>query len=178
MKLRHFLTLGVLSTIAALSATAKAGGAYSESRNEWSNKCLDIRSQDGPNDGARAQIWDCTGKEEQEFVAGYISYETSTAVLFNQKSGRCLEPSGTWAGAGVEIWDCDVSNPIQQWELVVNPFSNANGDAWFKNVQTGMCLTDTNWDTSDGTFLTIQPCEGGWLQYWQVPYAETVIDLF
>jgi Ricin-type beta-trefoil lectin domain len=91
----------------------EGGRTTSQIVNAGGSKCLDVDKSSINKNGARVQVWKCTGAPEQRwFFRGN--------ELVNEGSGKCLEvdPAGmTKVGAVVRAWDCN-KQPPQQWSIV------------------------------------------------------------
>jgi hypothetical protein len=156
----------VAAVLAGSAGTAFAAGGFGEITSRWSGRCFDMRAQDGTGNGVLLQQWDCTGKPEQEFSK--LSFNgDADFLLVNQRSGRCLRPSGgaTNAGALIEQTDCDVNDPSQHWQTF-DPGANSTGAKFLKSNQSGRCVEDSAWDTRNGILLTMSDCVLGWKDYW------------
>ena len=109
-------------------------------------------------DGAKVQQYTDNGTGAQRFSITAGS-DTTTFVLTNQTSGKCLDvaAAGTANGTKVQLYDCNGTG-AQQWT------QGANGS--LVNTGSGKCLDDTDWSTTDGTQLQIWTCTGTANQSW------------
>jgi hypothetical protein len=69
-------------------------GAEPNSYNQLKNAdlhqlCMDIKSED-PAEGARAQLWNCTGVSEQQFIIRGASGPVTGLWTIRSKSGRVM----------------------------------------------------------------------------------------
>ena len=151
--------------VAAPSAgAAHAEGAWGPITSRWSDKCVDIRRQDGAGEGALAQQWDCTNTPEQQFA----KLQTDNGfMLQNERSGMCLRPSGssTDNGALIEQALCNTGDLAQHW-ISYDPGANSTGAKLLVNLSSGRYLEDSAWSTSNGTLLTQDDRVLAWKQYW------------
>ncbi|MFG3056263.1 ricin-type beta-trefoil lectin domain protein [Kitasatospora sp. NPDC048239] len=115
-------------------------------------KCVDV-DQDSSLNGARVQLWDCTGGSSQVWT---LDGRNLT------HNGKCLDVTGqaTANGSPVELWDCN-GGANQQW--------SPQPDGTLKGLQSGRCLDDPTFDTANGTRLDIWDCDGGPNQKWSLP---------
>lgn len=116
-----------------------------------SGRCADL-GQNTITNGVQAQLWDCTGGQNQTFTAT----SRSELVLYGNK---CLDAynSGTTNGTKVIIWDCN-SQTNQKWTV------NSNGT--ITNNLSGLCLDAISNGTANGTLLDLWTCNGGANQQW------------
>jgi hypothetical protein len=117
-----------------------------------SGKCLDVPGLSQTN-GTQTQIWDCNGGTNQTWTS------TSTKQLTVYGGAKCLDATGTAAGAKVAIWDCN-GGTNQQWNL------NSNGT--ITSVQSGLCLDVTGASTTSGALVELWDCHGGSNQQWRL----------
>lgn len=162
---RRSVGLLMLLVVSVAAVPAHADGTWRNLVSRWSNKCVDMRAQDGTGNGVLAQQWNCTGTQEQQFAPIFTG--SGYFLLVNQRSSRCLRPSGGTSldGALIEQWDCDANDPSQQWQSI-DPGGNSTGAKWIINKNSGKCIEDSAWNTSNGVLLTQMPCIGGWKDYW------------
>jgi hypothetical protein len=118
-----------------------------------STRCADIY-QNGLTNGTQAELWDCTGGQNQNFV----STSRGELVLYGNK---CLDAynNGTSNGAVVDIWDCN-GGTNQKWTV------NANGT--ITSNLSGLCLDAYNRGTTNGTKLELWTCNSGTNQQWSL----------
>lgn len=84
---------------------------------------------------------------------------TSTKQLTVYGGAKCLDATGTAAGAKVATWDCN-GGTNQQWNL------NSNGT--ITSVQSGLCLDVTGASTTSGALVELWDCNGGSNQQWRL----------
>ncbi|MFJ5707480.1 PHB depolymerase family esterase [Streptomyces sp. NPDC093105] len=121
-------------------------------RADASGKCLDVPAFSQTN-GVQTQIWDCTGQTNQTWTA------TSAGQLTVYGGAKCLDATGTAAGAAVAIWDCN-GGTNQQWNL--------NPDGTVTSVRSGLCLDVTGASTANGARVGLWGCHGGGNQQWRL----------
>jgi hypothetical protein len=158
---------GTPTTVAAytptISATDVTGAHHSVSFN-WTinaattgvvkgdhSKCLDDFGGSTTN-GNAVDIWTCNGTASQKwtFSAGALS------VL-----GKCLDDvSQGGSGAKLVIWTCNSHN-AQIWT------HKSNGE--YVLQLNGLCLTDPNASSVNGTQMLIRPCHNLADQHWSLP---------
>ena len=148
------------------AGAAHAEGAWGQITSRWSDKCIDIRRQDGANEGALAQQWDCTNTPEQQFAKIRFNGDNDF-LLENQRSGMCLRPAGSSTDPNILIEQalCNPGDLAQHWKAY-DPGGNSTGAKLLENLSSHLYLEDTAWNTSNGTLLTQQDRVLGWKQYW------------
>jgi hypothetical protein len=164
--------LGFLTTGSASASTT----AYTPIRNAGPNQlCLDVMSEDGlQNDGARLQLYHCTGVSEQKFIL--VQADTGEGpvpgyfeIRPRSSPGKCLVPDDNHSaftgqpvpggqGAQVVQQTCAFFAQDQNWTFestneIVNQF-------W------GTCLDTTGGGTRDHEHVMIWPCNGNLTQRW------------
>ena len=73
-------------------------------------KCLDVHAPDQFNNGAKVQVWDCNGSQQQTWARD--------GKTIRSAAGKCLDvhaPDQDKNGGRVQVWDCNGS-PQQQFE--------------------------------------------------------------
>jgi len=114
-------------------------------------KCLDDFGS-GTANGTKVDIWTCnnTGAQTWTFSAGALS------VL-----GKCLDDASQGgAGAKLVVWNCN-GHKAQTWT------HRSNGEYVLK--LNGLCLTDPNGSSVDGTQVQIRACQNFADQHWSLP---------
>lgn len=114
-------------------------------------KCLDD-SGSGTANGTKVDIWTCngTGAQKWTFSGGALS------VL-----GKCLDDASQGgAGAKLVIWTCN-GHRAQTWT------HRSNGEYVLK--LNGLCLTDPNASSVDGTQVVVRTCRNFADQHWSLP---------
>ncbi|MEV6345173.1 ricin-type beta-trefoil lectin domain protein [Actinoplanes sp. NPDC051851] len=135
----------------AVAVRPLPGAAGTEIKGNGSGRCLDI-NQDSISNGVQAQLWDCSGAENQTWVA----YSDKRLVV---NESKCLDAygAGTTNGTTVVIWDCN-GGTNQQWTL--------NSDGSIVGVASGKCLDAYNAGTTNGTKLVLWTCSSATNQLW------------
>lgn len=115
-------------------------------------KCLDVHAPDRRNNGARVQVWDCNGEDQQTWIRRGKAYMT--------KDGKCLDvhaPDQNLNGARVQIWECNGS-PQQQW---------TSGSGTSIRSAAGKCLDVHRFDqNANGGKVQVWDCNGELQQQW------------
>jgi hypothetical protein len=156
------VTLGLTAT----SAWALNHQTYNRLKNADAHQyCMDMKSED-PAEGARAQLWNCTGVSEQQFIlVGASGPVLGLETIRSKSAGKCLTVTGTTAGSGVIQHTCfsgPVPNPDGDFTQAENWDLRTTGE--IVNELTGMCL-DTTADRK-GAPLMVWPCNGNIAQRW------------
>ena len=174
-RLPKILAVGLALVMIASGGVASAQGAttnvgpgwdiFGNFRNFYSNKCLDVRAQDGYyNRGARVQQYHCTGAAEQQWAAHYIRFDDQLGKLLVQfkvkRSGMCLQPFPLLFhefddGLVLMQQPCDGSNPMQLWYVAGTAVNFT--DMW-ANYHTGKCIDVEGASTADGAWVQQYTC--------------------
>jgi galactose oxidase len=85
---------------------------------------------------------------------------TGYTTIVASNSARCIDISGTAAGAGAIQWPCS-SASNQEW--TVQPYS---GYSRIVEQQTGDCLVVSNSSTAAGAAMVQEPCKGANNELW------------
>jgi hypothetical protein len=160
------LAVTAMLGLTATSASALNPRTYNRLQNADSHRyCMDIKSEDAA-EGARAQLWNCTGvSEQQSILVGASGPVLGLETIRSKSAGKCLSVAGTTAGSGVIQHACysgPVPNPGGSFTQAENWDLRTTGE--IVNELTGMCL-DTRAD-SKGAFLMVWPCNGNIAQRW------------
>ncbi|MGX1675301.1 non-reducing end alpha-L-arabinofuranosidase family hydrolase [Streptomyces sp. NPDC055400] len=142
----------VLVALAAMLVANPAQAATSGAlRGVGSGRCLDVPNA-SQTDGTYLQIWDCSGKANQQWT----STDSGQLTVYGNK---CLDVPGhaTAPGTRVQIWSCS-GGANQQWRV--------NSDGTIVGVESGLCLEVTGSGTANGTAVEIWTCNGGSNQKW------------
>lgn len=144
-------TLTFSSAPSSLYVQDLAGTNGTALKGTGSARCADF-GQNTITNGAQAQLWDCTGGQNQTFT----STSRGELVVYGNK---CLDAynSGTSNGTKVVVWDCN-SGTNQKWTV------NSNGT--ITNNVSGLCLDAVGAGTANGTLLDLWTCNGGTNQQW------------
>ena len=175
--------------ISALTAGFLAVGPASASANPISpiknaarQLCLDVRSEDGlQNDGARLQLYHCTGVSEQKFLF-YPVYVDSRPIPglyqiiseWGSSDAKCLiadsnhsaftgQPVPNGQGAQVVQHSCYDVTQVQNWQAQNWYLENTNE---IVNQYWQTCLDTTGSGTHDHEHVMIWPCNGNLTQRW------------
>lgn len=129
-----------------------ANGSGNTVRGVGSSRCLDVVGGATGN-GARPEIWDCNGSNNQRWVFN------SNGTIRGVASGRCLDVANgaTANGSVVNLWDC-TGGTNQQWTFT------SNGS--IRGVGSGRCLDVTSASTANGALITLWDCTGSANQRW------------
>lgn len=119
----------------------------------YSGVCLDVRRA-GTADGTPVQIYHCNSTPAQSWTA-----EPDGTL---QALGKCLQVSGGGKAHGTiaDLYHCDGTG-AEQW------IPQTNGE--LLNPQSGMCLDDPAYATTDSTQVAIWDCNNGDNQHWKLP---------
>jgi alpha-galactosidase len=158
------LGLAACTATAAIGFTATPALAlnptsYSQLKNADSHQyCLDIKSED-PAEGARAQLWNCTGVAEQQFILVAANLGEGPIpgqwTIRSKSAGKCLWVSGN-LGARITQKDCIFYAQAQSWDL------RSTGE--IVSIFDGRCL-DTAQDAKGAAVMEWQ-CNGNIAQRW------------
>ena len=161
--LRVGLAVGMATAVMGLTATSALAlnhTTYNILRNaQQSQRCLDMDTRD-PAEGARAQLFDCGGNDQRQFLL--VTTSPGGGLIYDEirpkgsrGSGRCLFSDGV-AGATVIQRTCDDFNQAQSWSL------RSTGE--IVNIYSGYCL-DATGDVNNAPVVT-RPCNGTISQRW------------
>jgi hypothetical protein len=170
---RRFIGLLFAAAVSAVVAfgpasTAHADGSYYEPRNQGSNKCLDVRSEDNYYlDHARVQQYHCTGASEQKWALRFQGDFGNGPVylLQSQRSGKCMEVQNdsVLTGAQVDQFTCNFSNS-QFWRFMNVDIPSRT--YVLRNSYSGKCLDLAGGSTADGARIQLWDCNGTSSQKW------------
>jgi endo-1,4-beta-xylanase len=165
------LTTALAGAARADSATGDTG--FGEIAVSNSNKCLDVRAQDGfYSPGARVQQWDCSVVPEQQWqLHPYATvpspYNPAVSVtLFqiqSERSGLCMEVAGGGIHALVRQNICGtgpVSDLAHQLFISV-PLGNTSFRYLRPWSSPSLCLDVQNGSDDNGNLLQQYSCTGG-----------------
>jgi hypothetical protein len=165
--------LAMVATAAAALLGVTATSAWALNHNTYNRLksadvhqyCVDMKGED-PAEGARAQLWTCTGSSAQQFILVVASGPVPGLETIRSKSARkCLAISGLTAGSVVVQETCysgPVPNPGGSFRQAENWDLRTTGE--IVNQQTGMCLDTTG--TFRGARLMVWHCNGNISQRW------------
>ncbi|MGN9779272.1 RICIN domain-containing protein [Micromonospora sp. H33] len=123
-----------------------------------SNRCLGL---DGGGEKAIAQLADCTGGPEQQWVANPVGADLVT--LTNAATGMCLDVEGGSGddGAKLQQYGCH-GQANQQWRLV----ATGGGRVLLAALNSGRCAQVDDGGSDAGTDIEQATCTGGPEQQW------------
>ncbi|MFG2848288.1 RICIN domain-containing protein [Kitasatospora sp. NPDC048296] len=138
---------GLLTGVGATPASASQAHPL---RNHNSGKCLEIADW-RMDPGAPARQWDCTGGDNQMWLAVPDSHGTR---FVNLHSGQCLEIADwrTDPGAPARQWYCTggANQAWQYMELGPGTPSDPNVAEYLLNWNSGKFLEIADWRTDSG----------------------------
>ncbi|MEH0423277.1 polymorphic toxin-type HINT domain-containing protein [Streptomyces sp. B21-083] len=117
-----------------------------------SEMCLDLTNA-GTTAGTALQLYVCNGTKAQNFrlkaadTDNNGTVEDATIGQF-MVGGRCAQPSGTAAGAAVQIQACNKDTAAQRWQTL--------STGLLKHVSTGLCMSAPT--LTNGTDLVLAAC--------------------
>ena len=145
------------------STEAKPAASYyiQNFRNAYGGQCLDGDRNQIPANGARVQLWQCNGWDNQRWIfTPAPNYPVGWYVIQNAHGGQCLDGDRNQIpanGATVQLWQCNGWNN-QVWEWTGAVFHNAYG---------GQCLDgDRNQIPANGARVQLWQCNGWDNQRW------------
>jgi hypothetical protein len=162
----------------ALAGTALADTGFGSIKVARSDKCLDVRAQDGYySPGARVQQWDCSGVPEQQWQ--FHPYATvpspnNPAVsvtlyqIRSQRSGLCMEVGAGLTHALIRQNNCGtgpVNDTARQLFLSVPIGYGTNSYKLVPWSSQSYCLDVQNGSLDNGNLLQQYPCTNG-LNQW------------
>jgi hypothetical protein len=125
--------------------------------NTPTGKCIDVIGDDTGGNGSKVDLWDC-----QSYAADQHWALTPGGQLKTLSGCLDIDGDSTAPGALVELWTCD----------------GAGGQVWRQapggvlvNPQSGLCLTDSSGNGTDGAPLEMEACGGSGAQ--QFPVYDT-----
>jgi hypothetical protein len=165
------MTTALAGTAVAGSGTGDTG--FGEIAVSNSNKCLDVRAQDGfYSPGARVQQWDCSGVPEQEwqlhpYATAPSPYNPAVSVTIfqiqSERSGLCMEVAGTGIHALVRQNTCGTGpvSSLARQLFVSLPLGNTALRYLRPWSSPSLCLDVQNGSDDNGNLLQQYPCTGG-----------------
>jgi hypothetical protein len=112
------------------------------------SKCMDIAldGRSGPFNGARVQVWDCTGGRNQDFI-----WCSNGHIVSAMNKNMCLDvPGGNpYVSSNMEMWECNGSGG-QIWGYNSVKMAIYNAKTGLQNSK-GMCLDTASGSTARGT---------------------------
>jgi hypothetical protein len=115
---------------------------------QYSNKCID-NNADGLKTDSRAQIWDCNGGAQQQWLAftqpdGAYALRSANNCLNAQSDGKVA--MSRCRGSSTSVWRQAADGSF---------ISQA-----FNPVMKGKCIETPDGNQANGTWLTLAPCDG------------------
>ncbi len=118
-------------------------------------KCLDVHAPDQFNNGAKVQVWDCNGSQQQTWARD--------GKTIRSGAGKCLDvhaPDQNNNGGRIQVWDCNGS-PQQQFEW--------DGRTRVIRSGAGKCVdVHAPEQHLNGTGVQVWDCNGTQQQTWDV----------
>ncbi|HLK92091.1 MAG TPA: RICIN domain-containing protein, partial [Polyangia bacterium] len=112
------------------------------------------------NNGTMVQQWGTWAGTPQMF--NLVPDGSNYRISMNANANKCIDLVGGGSnlanGTQLAINDCAAGDPSQNWTVSADPQSGA---FFFKNVQSGRCLDESGWNTSNGVLMDIWDCSGG-----------------
>lgn len=107
------------------------------------NQCIDA---DGLRNGARVQLWQCAGSDNQKWKLDGQMFKTANNLCLDLPNGRPFN------GAPLQVWACDSKNGNQKWGKLGSTlqFSGSN-----------FCVDVTSGWFHDGNPLQLWQCHVG-----------------
>ncbi|WP_371659893.1 ricin-type beta-trefoil lectin domain protein [Streptomyces sp. NBC_00280] len=121
-----------------------------------SEMCLDLTDA-GTTAGTALQLYVCNGTKAQNFrlkaadadAGGVLNGVVENATIGQfVVAGSCAQPSGTAAGAAVQIQSCSKTATVQRWQTL--------DTGQVKHMDTGLCLSAPS--LTNGTDLVLAAC--------------------
>ena len=168
------LTVG--SGLLVVGPASASTTAYTPIKNAAPRQlCLDVRSEDGlQKDGARLQIYHCTGVSEQKFRlvpadSGQGPIPGLYEIRPQSSPGKCLVPdSNRSAFTGQPVPDGQGAQVVQEscydFRQAQNWYLESTNEIVNQYWQT--CLDTTGSGTHDHEHVMIWPCNGNLTQRW------------
>jgi hypothetical protein len=170
IRLHRLAAAAVVAIVASLAVPAAAHAAEPtrmEIINDGSQKCLDVRSEDGSyTPGARVQQYRCKdrdGNQDWHLTSAGNGYYN----VVNTQSGLCLDVTGggTADGTPTQQWYCN-NTPNQQWWL------DYQGESVrLISAASGKCLDVRQGSHDDHAIVQQWTCNGTAAQLWTQVYV-------
>ncbi|MCW2716659.1 RICIN domain-containing protein [Pseudonocardia sp.] len=134
-----------------------------------SNKCLDVRREDGGGSGSRVQLWQCFGSDNQRFTL-YPVGKTSTGQTYfqiiSQAPGHlCMQVRGDSFANGAQIDEVGCSADLNQYWRWGS--GNLGYSLPLVSMRTGKCLDISGNSTANGAKVQQWDCNGTTAQYFR-----------
>jgi hypothetical protein len=145
--------MAALAAIAPMASPASASttGVLNDISGTWGGLCATPQGNATSN-GTIVTTWECTGSSlEQWTFTGDITNPSSSGFIVNERSGKCLTPSGNASGtngAVLTLWTC-TGQTVQRW------FNVADQVLAFDSSK---CITNKGGSMSEGVYLTLWDC--------------------
>jgi len=163
MKIRH--TAAVATSVVALGlavmgAAPAQAATPSEVVGQGSQKCLDVRREDGGGNGSRVQTWACFGSPNQRWYVQYVGTYSGTnwfEFVSADVTSQCLavRDSGFANGTQVDIEPCGGSNRMFRLESIPgSPYLHLHP------FYTSKCIDVSGNSTANGAKVQLWDCNG------------------
>lgn len=124
-------------------------------KSAFAGKCIDDW-HDGSTEGTIVDIYGCNNSAAQQWT---LKTEKVGDLIENVNGKSCID---NWKAADasnnpIKLYDCNANDTAQLWYV---------RDNTLENTQTGMCITDPNGNSTDGTNLRLDPCTDAQDQQW------------
>ena len=168
-------TLGAVLAGAAMLGAAVVTAAPAQAATYFklvglgSNKCLDMKAEDGGRNGSRVQTWQCYGSSNQRWTLYPVGKTSTGATYFqiiSQAPGHlCMEvrSSSVSNGAQVDMVGCSQDgNQFWRW---------GSGGIGYSlpliSLNSGKCLDVSGNSTANGAKVQQWDCNGTAAQYFK-----------
>jgi hypothetical protein len=173
-KLPRVLTIAALAFATTIGTTtlaspAQAASPFYELVGLGSNKCVDIRIEDGAVNGARAQLWKCYGSPNQRFTLQQIG-RTSTGrpyfqIISKAAPNLCLEVRDSSHSNGAQVDQSGCSQDGNKFWYWGSPNQGVNLP--LVNLNSGKCLDVNANSTANGARVQQWDCNRTTAQLWK-----------
>lgn len=166
-KIRYYVATAVATGVAALGlAVAGAAPAQaatpSEIVGQGSQKCLDVRREDGGGSGSRVQTWACFGSPNQRWYVQYVGTYSGTnwyQFVSADVTSQCMTVRGAGFANGtqVDIEPCGGGDSDQMFRLESIP---ASPYVHLHPFYTSKCIDVSGNSTANGAKVQLWDCNG------------------
>lgn len=127
---------------------------------EASGLCVDVSGAPGTQNGARLQLWECeTQGNRDNQSATDQKWFANDGFVRNALSGRCVDvpgDPGVNAGAGLQLWDCELSGRTRSGRQTDQQFDVVDGQ--LRHRLSKLCVGPERTDYRNGIRLVLQAC--------------------